>query len=350
MRYTKGSIKINNDLNRIDKELNNNKNVGKNITILENYLNQPYFKTRVKKILFKGYMQVRKIDKAYNLIKELYESTNDENALIDFVKLLLNIGEVDKAKKYVNDAYFSNEKIYLLGIIYEYEGNYEDAITTLKKLNHTLMESDMHIELGCIYEYMHDLKSAKEEFKCLLNTDKKYQATLRLIKIAFGENDPELPNLIQSFDIGNCKHQGDVVQYKRCVKYYKYLRGELREEDCETYSDRQLYSYSKNRTLQHVSKRHLLKGTLYKLNDNITLNEMYEYCASNLKHLIRKDDTDMYLVKMPYDIGYLLDYKTDLVVVITIPNSNKILTMYPVAKVGMYEKILDEGRKTKDER
>ena len=104
MRYTKGSIKINNDLNRIDKELNNNKNVGKNITILENYLNQPYFKTRVKKILFKGYMQIRKIDKAYNLIKELYESTKEETALMDLVKLLLDSGLVDKAKEYVNDA------------------------------------------------------------------------------------------------------------------------------------------------------------------------------------------------------------------------------------------------------
>lgn len=350
MRYTKGSIKINNDLNRIDKELNNNKNVGKNITILEDYLNQPYFKTRVKKILFKGYMQVRKVDKAYNLIKELYEITNDETALMDFVKLLLDMGEVEKAKKYVNDAYFSNEKIYLLGLIYEYEGNYEDAITTLKKLKHTLMESDMHIELGCIYEYMHDLKSAKEEFKCLLNTSKKYQAKLRLIKIAFGENDPELPNLIQSFDIDNCKHQGDIVQYKRCVKYYKYLIGDLKEKDVETYSDRQLYSYSKDRAIYHVNKRHLLKGTLYKLYDDINLNELYDYCASHLKHLIRKDDTDMYLVKMPYNVGYLMDYKTDLLEVIVIPNTNKILTMYPVAKVGMYEKMLNEGSKTKDER
>lgn len=349
MRYTKGSIKINNDLNRIDKELNNNKNVGKNITILENYLNQPYFKTRVKKILFKGYMQIRKIDKAYNLIKELYESTKEETALMDLVKLLLDSGLVDKAKEYVNDAYFSNEKIYLLGLIYEYEGNYEDAIATLKKLNHTLMEEDMHIELGCIYEYMHNLKSAKEEFKCLLKTDKRYQATLRLIKIAFGESDPKLPELIQSFDIDNCKHQGDIVQYKRCVKYYKYLRGELIDEDIETYFDRQLYSYSKDRTLQHVSKRHLLKGTLYKLNDDINLAEVYDYCTSNLKHLVRKDDTDMYLVKMPYDIGYLMDYKTDLLEVVVIPNTNKILTMYPVARIGRYEKMLEKEGKVKDE-
>ena len=44
-----------------------------------------------------------------------------------------------------------------------------------------------------------------------------------------------------------------------------------------------------------------------------------------------------------------MDYKTDLLEVIVIPNTNKILTMYPVAKVGMYEKMLNEGSKTKDE-
>ena len=120
-------------------------------------------------------------------------------------------------------------------------------------------------------------------------------------------------------------------------------------EYIETYFDRQLYSYSKDRALQHVSKRHLLKGTLYKLNDDINLAEVYDYCTSNLKHLVRKDDTDMYLVKMPYDIGYLMDYKTDLLEVVVIPNTNKILTMYPVARIGRYEKMLEKEGKVKDE-
>ena len=344
MKYTSGSIKINNILNRIDKDVNNNRNMAKNINTLESLLNQLYFKSRVKKILFKAYSHVGKIDKAYKVIKESYESTEDETVLVDLVRLLLEMGFVDEAKKYVTNAPFSNEKIYLLGVINEYEGNFEEAIIMLNKLNHTLMESNMHVELACIYEYMHNLEGAKSEFRKLLNTDKRYQAILRLIKIAFGENNPKVIDLIQSFDIDGCNHQGDIVQYKRCVKYYKYLQGKLKEEEIESYSDRQMYSYDKKRALNHIGKYHLVNGKYYKFNRNVNLVEIYDYCQKNLNHLIRKDDTNSYLVKMPYDIGYLMNYKTDLIEVVVLPNTNKILTMYPVAKIGMYEKMLESEK------
>ena len=343
MRYTNGSIKINNILNRVSKEIDSNRNIKKNISILENLLGQPYFKPRIKYLLFKAYRQDVQIDKAYKIIKDLYEMNKEEKALVSLVRILLDMGEVEVAKKYVNQADYSNEKIYLMGLISEYEGDYENAIKILNKLNRTVMEDDMHIELGCVYEYMKDYQSAKEQFNCLLKTERRCQAQLRLIKIAFAQNDPNLLNLIQNFDIDKCEFKSDMNQYKRCVKYYKYLSGDLQKKDLNSYSDWQLFSYDKNRAINHIGKYHLVTGKYYKFSNDINLEEVYDYCKNNLKYLIRKDDTETYLVSMPYEVGYLMDHKTNLVEVIVIPTTNKILTMYPVAKVGMYEKLLNSG-------
>ena len=339
--------KINNKLNRISDNIKQNKNRRKNITELEYLLNQPYFKTRIKLLLFKLYMQVRKIDKAYTLIKELYDTTKDTDALFDFVKLLLDIGDIENAKKYLEDADYSEMKIFLLGLFNKYEGNYTEAIKYLEKLNHTIMEGDMHIELSNVYSQMGDLKKEKEELKKLFNTDKKYQAKIRIIKNAFGQNDPELPKLISFFDYDNCNHQGDLLQFKRCVKYYKYLNGQLKEEDLENYSDWQLYNYSKEKAISHINKRHASSGTLYKIADDINTVELYDYCINHLDILLRRDDTDVYLVEMPYDVSEQMGYKTNLLEVLTIPNTNNILTLYPVAKVGMYTKRLEEKKHEK---
>jgi len=335
--------KINNKLNRISDDIKQNKNRRKNITELEYLLNQPYFKTRIKLLLFKLYMQVRKIDKAYTLIKELYDTTKDTDALFDLVKLLLDIGDVERAKKYLEDADYSEMKIYLFGLLNKYEGNYPEAIKYLEKLNHTIMEGDMHIELANVYEKMGDLKKENEELEKLYNTDKKYQAKIRIIKNAFGQNDPELPKLISSFDYDRCNHHGDLLQFKRCVKYYKYINGQLNEEELENYSDKQLYNYSKERAISHINKRHASSGTLYKIADDINTVELYDYCINHLDILLRRDDTDVYLVEMPYDVSEQIGYKTNLLEVLTIPNTNNILTLYPVAKVGMYTKRLEEN-------
>ena len=335
------TIKLNRFLNTINKDIKKGNNIQQCIRKLEELLHQPYCKTRIKDLLFRSYMILGKVSEAYSIIKELYETTNNEDALFDLVKLLLDIGDVTTAKKYVDNADYSNMKIYLLGLINKYEGEFDYAKKYFERLNHTLMEESMHIELANIYEHLGKIEKEKEELYYLLNTKKKYQAKIRLIKIAMGENDPNLPVLFDEFDVDNCWHQGDLVQFKRCLKFYKYKLGTLTKDDLDNYSSYQLYKYSRKSAIKHINKRHLVGGNLYKLNADINLEEVYNYCKNNLNHLIRREENDIFLVKMPYEIGNLMGNDTDLLEVVTISNTDKILTFYPVAKVGMYTKILN---------
>ena len=104
--------------------------------------------------------------------------------------------------------------------------------------------------------------------------------------------------------------------------------------------------YSKERAIEHVKKKHVNNGKLYRFFDNLDINEVYEYCLNHLDNIIIKDDKIRYLVEMPYDVGYLMNLKTNIIEVIVLSNTDKILTMYPITRVGKYnvEKIKEKNR------
>ena len=54
--------------------------------------------------------------------------------------------------------------------------------------------------------------------------------------------------------------------------------------------------------------------------------------------LVYRDISDLYLVKMPYNIGYLLDMETDLLEVYTIGGTKNILTIFS-SKLVFFNKL-----------
>lgn len=345
MRYLNQGYNIKKRLNKIESDIQGRKNLKENIEKLENLLNQPYCKNEIKSVLAKAYLESGEEEKALDLFKYLYESTNNEEYLISIVGLLMDIGYVEEAKKYIDNASYSDGKVFSLGYYYKRMGNYDEALECFKRLKYTAMEEDAYIEIGLTYMVKGDNDSAKECFSKLLNTSKKNEALVKLIKIALAENDPTIEELFKKVDIDNCYHQGDIVQYKRCAQQYQYLIGKLNEEQ-DNYSGKQLYCYSKERAIEHVKKKHVNNGKLYRFFDNLDINEVYEYCLNHLDNIIIKDDKIRYLVEMPYDVGYLMNLKTNIIEVIVLSNTDKILTMYPITRVGKYnvEKIKEKNR------
>ena len=341
----KRTFKLKKLLNKIDDEVNASKNIDYNINKLNELLSQPYFSVEIKDTLSKAYIDIGRTKEGLDLLKSLYELTDKGEYLIRLVHLLMNIGDVKKAKKYIKNASYSDEKIFAYGVYYKRLGNYEEAINYLNKLKHTTMEEDMYVEMASVYMISGNNEEAKNCFYKNLNTSHKYQALVRLIKIALGENDPNVISLFNKFNRDDCYHLGDLLQFKRCLQYYEYLNGTLKEEP-DNYLGKQLYNYNKDHTLSHVQYKHMKSGPLYRFYENIDLDSVYEYCISHLKYLAYQDNVAHYLVEFPYDVGYLMGYKTNLVEVATIANTDKILTIYPITRVGKYnlEKIKEKSK------
>ena len=342
----KRTYKLKKLLNKIDEEVNASKNIDYNINKLNELLNQPYFSIEIKDILSKAYVEKGRTKEGLELLKYLYELTDKGEYLIRLVHLFMNIGDVKEAENYINNATYSDQKVFAYGVYNKRLGNYEEAIDYLSKLKHTTMEEDMYVEMASVYMISGNNEEAKNCFYKILNTSHKYQALVRLMKIALGENDPNITKLFKKFDYDNCYHLGDFLQFKRCIQYYEYLNGTLIEQP-DSYLGSQLYKYDKNNTLQHIRYKHMKSGSLYRFYEDIDLDSIYEYCASHLKYLAYKDNIAHYLVEFPYDVGYLMDYKTNLVEVATLANTDKILTIYPITRVGKYniEKIKEKSKK-----
>lgn len=345
MSYSNQMNKIKKRLNIIESNIHLRKNLKECILNLEKLLKQPYCNLDVKRLLAKAYIEIGKEKEAFNLFKSLYEATNDGEYLINIVHLLMDIGYVKEAKKYIDASLYSNEKMYSLGVYNKRMGNYEEAVSYFEKLNHTVMEEDALVEIAMTYMIKGDNEMAKKYLYRLVNSTKRYQALVKLIKIALYENDPNIETLFKKFDIDSCYHQGDLLQYKRCIVQYEYMKGKINNNQ-DIYMAKQLNDYTKEKTVEHVKKKHMNNGKLYKFYNSVNLSEIYDYCIKHLDNIVIVDDKTKYIVEMPYDVGYILDMKTNIVEVLVVSNTNKILTFYPITKVGKYnvEKVKEKNR------
>ena len=351
MSYSSQMNKIKKRLNAIEFDIQSRKNLKKCVVNLERLLKQPYCSLGIRRLLVKAYVEAGNEKEALSLLKSLYEITNSGEYLISIVNLLMDIGYIKEARKYIDAAPYSNEKIFSLGVYNKRLGNYEDAISNFEKLRHTVMEEDALVEIAMTHRIKGDNENAKKCLYKLINSTKRYQALVRLMKIALAENDPNIEMLFKQFDIDNCYHQGDLIQYKRCIVQYEYMKGKVTSNQ-DIYTAKQLNDYTKEKTVEHVKNKHMDSGKLYKFYNNVDLSEIYDYCISHLDNIVFADDKTIYIVEMPYDVGYMLDMKTNIVEVVGLVNTDKILTFYPITKVGKYniEKIKEKNRGNHEKR
>ena len=126
------TYKLSNLLSRIDQEVRYGYNIKDNIMALERLLKQPYYNMRIKLILSNAYIRNYDIEGALSLKRFVYDKTDRFSDLISLVKLLLNIGYVDEAKKYIDNYQSYNEKNYIYGLYYRRLGEYEKGIESYK--------------------------------------------------------------------------------------------------------------------------------------------------------------------------------------------------------------------------
>ena len=330
---SKESRKINSILNRIEKDIKLNKRLNENLEKLQELLkSQPYFSFRIKNDIAEISILKGELKKALQLSKNLYEVDRKYESARKYFELLMKIGEFNEAKNCALGLSNLEEREYLLGNFYRKVGNIDEALKHYKNLRFTIMEDNANLEYAYIYRSLKQYDKAKEYLNKLLTTKHRDTAYRELIYINLETGNYNILNFIKKLDIDNCDRIKTLQKSKRIICYYNYLNGNFTKEslnDKSEYYERQLVDYSKEETISHIKKRHTGYKNIFKINGD--LDKIYDYCRNNLNNLIMSDVSDTYLVAFPYDIGIAEEYKTNLMKVITVPHTNKILTFYPVS-------------------
>ena len=331
--------KMNCLLNKIEKDIRFSKDLDDCLSTLNKLLDQPYFRIRIQKDIAEIYFYQGKTLESLNLLEELYKKDNNFEVLYLINKILFKIGDIDKIKKYVDNIEDSAQYNFLYGFINKHLGHYEEAIKNWNNLRFTVLEESAHFELGGLYHILKDNEKAKYHYKKILSTPYKDRVLVRLVEIALHEKNSDIDQLFKQCQNIGFYNKKDRDAYSRCLYYYKYKHGKLKKQDVDSYYSDQLYNYNVDMAIDHIY-RHIFKDSerSYKILPNINLDQLCFDAKNHLDKLVRRDASDIYEVELDYDVGEMMGYKTNKVEVATIPYTNKILTLYPIANIDKVQK------------
>ena len=220
----------------------------------------------------------------------------------------IQIGDVEKAKEHlkkmeIGSAYSKYCTTYLKGKLEMKNKNYIEAVKYFNAtdINDKVIYRDSVYKLICCYIKLEQFQKAYDLIEKLeeLDYSNKYEEHMNSMKIY----------LCQKLNI-DCN-------IKPC-----------------SYFEKQVVKYSSQRAIEHIKKhdnsiknKHE-KTTLF--SSNIDIEELYYSIVDKLDETTLFDNTfaDEYIISYP-NVGEGIDY----VRVITIPNTKKIITMYPYDKI-----------------
>lgn len=293
--------------------------------LLRNY--ESKYKTFNKKTvinsLFGAYVDIGYFNDAINLFEKNKKYISDPN-FITFIEARIDLINNDykeaeiKFNKLImcKNDYSSTAYLYLaqlanIGKKYELEEFYYDKLTTNSKAS-----NDAYLRKA----YYYIRKGNKiEALKCL----KK----------------------IQYFYLR--KHRPAIAQLNAMLDL------DLFEYENNYYTVKQIRNYSDELALQHI-KRHTAESDYYKsrisFDDSIDLKKLFFELKDNLDKdcLVYSDLFDHYIIEYN-DAGSYEDIKANYIEVVTIVNTNNIITMYPVASNNFFavKRIDKEPKKVK---
>lgn len=300
-----------------------------------------------KNKLLEGELEERKGNKtkAYSLYKEIIKNNKEctANASYELAKLEMEVEHYDEAIKLINTFVFDNNIIYNIEM-YELKincyikmGEYEiakECINKLKSIN-TIYENIANYYLGKIEFYNQNYIEALEYYNKI---DKIHVRTFRnslykkiccLIKIEKYEEAYNTFEELKRIDVSK-KYW---FKYNTIEIFLKSMLGILCEAEPKNYLENLMIEYNYETVIEHINKHKepdetKLNHTIF--NENIDIEELYEYALDQIKEENYKDNSfnDAYVFEYK-GAGYSKTKELDYVKVVTLPNSNKIITMYP---------------------
>lgn len=245
-------------------------------------------------------------DEAYKYCNLINDNSNDRDVLIAKIKIKCN--DLDAAYMLLENIISNNQEYlnlsYYLGVINFKKNKFEQA----KKNFNVCIKNDFYntnlsrLNLIFIGIKQNNVLSVYNNFK-------------KLAKIGFFKEERYYYGIIISAYLS---------------KYYN-LNVKL---DKSIYSVKQIIDYDPEEVRNHLLEHTVDKGNNHSIyNKNINIDELIEYAQNNLNDNTYNGNNffDEYIIK--YDnVGMSNSIIQNYIKVVTIPNTNKIITIYPYTK------------------
>lgn len=283
--------------------------------IINNHLcNQKRAKYELAKIYSHHYNE---FEKSNILLEKLLNNQRhvDIDTLVLIISNYISMNDKENALNYMEDLnelidyyncqsnYYDNLNLYFKARIEVIDKNYDNALIYLNQTDKMLTA-----QLWKIY-----LLISKEEYI------EGYQVLQDIIDNQFNKNFRDLFYLLTVYF-------NETLNLKLQISYTNL-----------TYLERMIIDYDKKIALEHISehkiknKKKLTHSLFY---ENIDINELYDYVSNEIRNqdFIKLEFADIYFVKYK-NVGYIENDICNYIKVICIPNTKKIISMYPINNV-----------------
>ncbi len=270
-------------------------------------------------------------------------------AMLELGKLEVTEGNNSIARQYFEQLLNTQNRDYAmleLGRLEASEGNNFMARQYFKRLLNTQSNNYALLELGRLEVTEGNNSMARQYFEQLLNTQSENFALVEMIFLDIKEK-----NYLGAYK--KISVFSNVSLFKK--HYYdlkillEYKLGKINQSEVlnKDYYISQLFNYDEDYALNHI-KLHLdennnkIKHTLF--NSDIDLNYLFHYAREQINYLnpVEISIVHKYIVECGFDVSTINGISTKYIKVVTLPNTNNILTMYPISYYGK------ESRKTKE--
>lgn len=271
---------------------------------LENYKGNGYYKALVE--LGSAYFDINKYNQAYEICKEAIDKNNSKiigKAHLILGRIYMEMDEYDLAKEHfeksVNYKYFVDD----IGYFY---------IATMEMNKENYEEAQKYL----------DMVNPKNVY------NKNSIVLLRSAFIAYKQKDYKKSREILDQIDANYIKEDDLNDYQMLRNYLDLREG--KDIDANSYSIKQIKSYSIKRLLNHINKAHIGMTDESYFNKDINLFKLILEVPDLLEKATVKDNQFCitYQVKYP-NIGISNKEVTDILNIVMLPEDDKILTMYP---------------------
>lgn len=276
-------------------------------------------------------------------IVRIYKLTNDLDNMIDLCQKIVR-----------ETSYFHNETLYMLGEIYEKRYDKDLAKKYFEEIvnnNYTNYKYRAKLKLGEIEMENHNFKNAKKYFTDIIKNEKGDvpSAYCCLISIALREEDYDrCYELLEKIKI--LKDKKEIPEIYRLGRLEMYINKKKKNKLSsmpQGYLTKQIFNYKQEDAVDHI-RRHHVEVEPEQISKKINLEQMVEEVRikiDTLKPSI-KCLADEYVVKYN-KVGYVKGEETNYVKVVCIPETDSIITMYPVEEFAAFTVCEEKNKEEK---